>query len=59
MYKGTVFDETKEKTTVVAIKTLKERNAKIEFFKGSRNILRAENCVALVALLYFDTMPKC
>ena len=47
MYKGTVFDETKEKTTVVAIKTLKERNAKIEFFKEALAVarLRHENII--------------
>ena len=47
VYKGTVFDETKEKTTVVAIKTLKERNAKIEFFKEALAVarLRHENII--------------
>ena len=47
VYKGTIFDETKGKTITVAIKTLKERNAKIEFFKEALAVarLRHENII--------------
>ena len=47
VYKGTVYDEKKGKNITVAIKTLKERNAKIEFYKEALAVarLRHENII--------------
>ena len=47
VFKGTVFDESSQKTIEVAIKTLKDRNASIEFFKEAVAVarLRHENII--------------